>query len=98
MKIPRKVNIGGIIYDVKIISGKANNALQQTTNLGNINSEKCLITIEKDVNKQTQEQTFFHEIMHGIEWHFKLDISEENIDRIATGFYQVLRENKLLKE
>ena len=98
MKIPSKINIGGIIYDIEITSGKENNALQDRAYLGRINKEKCLITLEKDVNKQVLEQAFFHEIIHGIEYEFKLDISEDDVDRVATGFYQILKENNLLKD
>ncbi|MHB8276362.1 MAG: hypothetical protein ACYDIA_01745 [Candidatus Humimicrobiaceae bacterium] len=96
MKIPPKINIGGIIYDVKLVSGKVNNVLQEASFRGMYSNEKCIITIDKNANKQVIEQTFFHEVLHGIESNFKLKFSENNIDRLARGIYQVLNDNNLL--
>ena len=39
-----------------------------------------------------------HELMHGIANHFCMKIEEEDIDRLARGTYQILKDNKLLKE
>ena len=98
MIIPAKVNIGGIIYDVNVISGKTNNTLHERDYFGNIDYEKCIITIDSDLNYQQIEMTLMHEIMHGIANHFGIKVEEEDIDRLARGIYMVLRENKLLKE
>jgi len=51
MKIPHKVNIGGIIFNINLISGKTNNALHERDYLGNIDYEKCIITIDGDLNQ-----------------------------------------------
>ena len=98
MKIPSKINIGGIIYDVRLVSSKAGNVLQESSFRGMCSNEQCVITIDNDPNGQVIEQTFFHEILHGIESNFKLSFSEDDVDRIARGFYQVLKENGLLKD
>lgn len=98
MKIPQKVNIGGIIYDVNLISGKTNNTLHERDYFGNIDYEKCIITIDSDLNQQQIEVTLLHELMHGIANHFCINIEEEDTDRLARGIYQVLKDNKLLKE
>lgn len=98
MKIPQKVNIGGIIYKVKLISGTPKNDLQERNYLGRIDHCKCEITLEKDADKQVIESTFIHEIAHGLEYKFKMEIAEDDIDRIANGFYQVLKENNFLKD
>jgi hypothetical protein len=98
MKIPQKVNIGGIIFNVNLISGKSGNTLHERDYLGNIDYEKCIITADKDLNEQMVDITFMHEVMHGIANQYGVDLEEEDVERLARGIYQVLRDNKLLKE
>ena len=98
MKIDNKIKICGIIYDVKLISGKADNDLQEKSYIGRIDYERCTITLEREVNEQVLIQTLFHEITHGIAHNYKIEIPENDVDRIAAGFYQVLKDNKFLKE
>ena len=98
MKIPRNVNIGGIIFNINLVSGKTNNSLHERDYLGNIDYEKCVITIDGDLNQQQKEVTLLHELMHGIANHFCIEVEEVGIDRLSRGIYQVLKDNKLLKE
>ena len=98
MKIDSKIKICGIIYDIKLVSGKADNDLQEKSYVGRIDHGRCTITLEKEVNEQVLIQTLLHEIAHGIAHNYKVEISENDVDRIATGFYQVLKDNKFLKE
>lgn len=98
MKIPPKINIGGMIYDIKLIPGKEHSDLHGRNYIGSIDHEKCLITLEKDMDGQMILESLLHEIMHGIEYSNQLKLSEKNVFRIARGFYQVLKNNNLLKD
>ena len=98
MKIPDKVKIGGIIYSIKLISGKVENDLHERNYIGRIDHEQCTITVDKDINEQRMVNSLLHEIAHGIEYLYQIEISEKDIDRFANGFYQVLKDNNLLKD
>lgn len=92
MKIPKKVRIGGIDYVVqyeeRLISddGKAL--------AGQIDYSEDIIRLEPKVQStQGMCQTLLHEIMHGIEHHFKMDLTEDEIDNLASGMYMVVQDN-----
>ena len=92
MNIPDSVRIGGvdysIVYKERIISGEGK-AL-----LGQIDFDNSRILIEPSVQSlQGQHQTLLHEIMHGIEHHFKMDLTEDEIDNLANGVYMVAADN-----
>lgn len=44
-----------------------------------------------------QEQTLFHEIMEVINWTYQLKLEHKDISIISEVYYQVLKDNKLLK-
>lgn len=98
MKIPTKINISGIIYDVQLIPGKEHSDLHERNYIGSINHEKCLIMLEKDMNEQMVLESLLHEITHGIEYSNQLKLSEKDVFRLARGFHQVLKDNNLLKD
>ena len=55
------------------------------------------ITIDEKWNKQMQYRTLWHELVHGMIWHyaFKTDHDdEEEIERMANAIVQVIRDNK----
>lgn len=92
MKIPDKVRIGGVDYSIRyeerLISddGKAL--------AGQIDYNKGIIRIEPKVQSiQGMCQTLLHEIMHGIEHHFKMDLTEDEIDNLASGMYMIIKDN-----
>lgn len=92
MKIPEKLRIGGVDYAVKreerIISEEGR-AL-----VGQINYDQSLIRIEPAVqDAQGQCRTLLHEVLHGLEHHFKLDLEEDEIDSLANGLYMVVMDN-----
>jgi hypothetical protein len=92
MKIPDKVRIGGVDYSVeyveRLISG------ENTALCGQINYDMAVIKIEPNVqDEQGKCRTLLHEIMHGIEHHFKLSLSEDEIDNLANGMYMVIKDN-----
>lgn len=93
MKIPEKVRIGGVVYDVQY-----EDRLNDGTSLayGHIDYDKALIRLAPNLQSQQGEcQTLLHEIMHGIAKHFELKIEndEKTIDVLARGLYMVISDN-----
>lgn len=90
LNIPTKLKIGGVIYKVK----KTSNLF-----LGNDYRGECLnsdltINIRPTLEKQIQDTTFLHEMLHAI--YFNLgykEHDEKKIDELANALYQVFEDN-----
>lgn len=96
MNIPGSVRIGSSDYEVNL-----------SEEILVLNGQQCKGTIDYDYHqikissgvqdKQGQEQTFLHEMIHGIIRERNLDVknSEEEsiVEEIALGLHQVIRDN-----
>lgn len=98
MKIPNKVKINGIDYEVKKIKIGEVPPLMKNHADGQTSYSECIIYLDNELNEQRMFQIFLHEIIHTIEWANNLDSSEDYIQSMSSGLYQVLKDNKLLKE
>lgn len=94
MKIPNKMRIAGIDY--KVIKEKSM-ALNEGL-AGSHTAHLCEIRLQtKGYNQQKTEQTFFHEVIHAIGDHYiNNELTERQVDNLATGIYQVLKDNKII--
>jgi hypothetical protein len=66
---------------------------------GQIDYERALIRVKSGLCRQQRDLTLWHEMMHGL--HNMLSVSEpceEDIDRLAVGMIQLLRDNPQLYE
>lgn len=102
MNIPNQVKIGGILYSV----GKTEEDIYIEGNqvMGLINSELQEILLDTKAKTDFVNITFLHEIIHGILMdrciilHDNPSIEENWIQNLASGLYQVLKDNDLLKD
>lgn len=85
MKIPKKLKSQGIIWTVKF--DKSLDPLAVT------DYYEQVITVKAGIKKEMQEAAFLHEIFHTI----NTTIDHVLLDSLALQYYQVLKENKLLK-
>lgn len=96
MEIPERVKIGPHQFDVKIVD-----VVDSAMNLkGQINTLSNCIRLKRDMAQSKQEETLFHEVLHEIAASLSVQdalLDEENVTRIAYGFYQFLVDNDLLK-
>jgi len=101
MKIPSKVKVGGFIY--KVIPNYKFKEIFDNLAQGDPNSLEIRIKYfdsgGEKLNQQKIEEMFLHEIVHCInEVYNSNKIDEDTITRLTMGLYQVLKDNKLLKE
>jgi len=100
MKIPDKIRIGGVDYEVRSVDHLNNG---EKVCYGQISYEEAAIKINPS-NQEHQMQcvTLWHEILHAIFAHAaldcrKLDITDANVEMIievmSKGIYQVLQDN-----
>lgn len=96
MEIPSKVRIGSVDYEVTVKDKTI--VLDAVQCKGKIDYEYHKIDIDSSIqDKQGQEQTFLHELIHGIVRERKLNLKnaddETIVDELATGLHQVIRDN-----
>lgn len=96
MEIPVKVRIGSIYYDV-IVEDKTI-VLDSSQCKGKIDYDFHKINIDSSIqDEQGQEQTFLHELIHGIARERSLDFDnpdeETIVDGLAIGLHQVIMDN-----
>lgn len=100
MKIPEKVRIGYMDYDV--IQTENNLCLDGRECLGIIHYEDAKIELNINRNIQKQHQAFLHEVVHGIVRDRGIEWGENNelyTDEIAKGIYCLIRDNpEIFKE
>lgn len=94
MRIPTSVRIGGVEYAIEI---QDNVRIENNLCYGKICYEESVIVLSNTdgLGKMHREMTLLHEILHGIFWHFNIDVKneEELIRKITPGLYQVLSDN-----
>ena len=95
MKIPNEINVDGIIFKIVILN--SNEPLGKKL-VGKVDWQKQCIYIDGNYPVNQQFKTLLHEIIHLIDYDYSLDFSEETIERVSSGLYQVLKNNNLLKE
>lgn len=96
MNIPEKVRIGSIDYIVKLTNETI--VLNRQECKGMIDYEFHEIKINNTVQDiQGQEQTFLHELVHGMIRERNLDLQNSDeetiVDEIAIGLHQIIRDN-----
>ena len=92
MKIPNKVKIGGHLYKVEF-DKTPKEGTNRGQNCGGFNRANGVISINDNLIKSEKEETFIHEILHGMNSEF----NETVLDSLAQQIYQVLKDNNLLR-
>lgn len=96
MKIPKKLKIGGHIYPIKVEDRVAKGGIDKC-GTSNVYS-KMGIWIDSTIGKSQQESTLIHEIIEILNSNNNIELTETQICVLEAGLYQVLKDNKLLKE
>ncbi|CEQ10678.1 phage protein [[Clostridium] sordellii] len=93
MNIKNDIKIGSMSYNVKITNEPI--ILDHQECKGIIEYDDLVIKISNKIAKQRQEETFIHEILHGIIRERNLEIEDEEIlvDEISKGLYQFINDN-----
>lgn len=93
MEIKDKVKIGSMEYEV--IKTDKPILLDDKVCNGIIDYENLFIEISTNRAAQKQEETFIHEVLHGIirERNLILEDEEMVVEEISKGLYQVIKDN-----
>lgn len=93
MKIPNSVRIGGVEYGI-VHETRMNDGRNLLA--GQIRHVECQIAVAEESSHEYKCLTLWHEIMHGIEEQYQINLGEDReriIESFARGVYQVLQDN-----
>lgn len=89
MKIPNKLKIGGITYEVKVIDGLAD--------CGSTQLDKSIILINEGQSDDRKLSAVWHEIIEAINEHNDLNLNHQTIQTLEANIFQVLKDNNFIK-
>lgn len=94
MEIKDKIKISSMEYKVTFTDEDI--VLDNKLCNGTIDYENLIITLCSNRSLQRQEETFIHEVVHGIirERNLILEDEEMIVDEISKGLYQVIKDNE----
>jgi hypothetical protein len=96
MKIPNRLKILGREYEVECFDFDSK---VQCNNLnGSSYDNRQKIQIDNTSHHEKQEATLLHETLHILSYNLNLSLDEDAVCRLEVGLYQVLKDNKLLKD
>lgn len=93
MNIPDEIKIGGHVLKIKIREYD-----EGFTSSGRIHSRQGFIILNSDLIQTKKISTLIHEAIHEICWQAEIELTETITSVLAEGLYQILSDNKFLKE
>lgn len=100
MKIPKKIKVAGLEYNVSTnvkftqnadLCGQCDHQAQEIRIAGKTST---------NVNRKRDsvEETFIHEMLHAIDRNYNnSQLKEAQVTRLGTGLYQTLKDSKMLR-
>lgn len=93
MKLLKELNIMGRKFDVEYFD--FDDRLQVNESVGNFDYIDQKIQIDTGSHKELQESALLHEILHVVLETMKIGLIEEDVVRLHSSLYQVLKDNDL---
>lgn len=91
--VPKTIRIG--CYDYKVVETDDIIVVDNVACKGAIEYDNKVIKIKAGMEEQTKEQTFWHEVVHGIIQYRQVNpqrADEETlVDELATGIYGIMK-------
>lgn len=91
-----KVKIGWKEYAVKYLEPQETLIANADECYGIILYEKKEIHINKEYDDERKKETLIHEVLHGIEDMYHIELGEETVTRLSQAIYTVLKDNHLV--
>ena len=91
-----KVKVASIYYDVEIEKDLCD--VEGVRVNGCLNTDTCVIGIDAGMGEEKTRVELWHEILHTLELHFDISMTERVIARLARGIAMVLGDNPVLRQ
>lgn len=88
-----KIKIGWKDYNVQIVSSSQTLIDGGDECYGQILYDKCVIYLNENNSTEQHVVTLIHEVIHGIEDMYGLELGEENVMRLANALYSIIKDN-----
>jgi len=62
---------------------------------GHLHTGKQVIRVALDQCMEGKISTLIHEVIHAITWHQQVEMTEEDLMRLETGFHSFLKDNNI---
>ena len=95
MRIPKKIKIGWKTYEVKLAEPKQTLFTEGKECYGTIDYDRQEINLRVTNTQWQNEVTLIHEVLHGIENMYCIELGEEVVKRLSEALYTVLKDNNL---
>ena len=89
VKVPKRIKIGINTYSVSFLADEVLN----DNEFGACWHRKQYITVDPSSHPTQRYTTFLHELIHLIEKSYVFRIEDDNVDRIAQGMGEFMRDN-----
>lgn len=86
---PAAVKVLGKTYSISIVE----KVDEENSQLGEQDEVAQKIVIRREQHFESFQDTLLHEVIHAVELAMGLELREEQVNGIATGLIQVLRDN-----
>lgn len=87
--IPKRLRIIGKVYKVKVVD-----RVDEEDSDGESDPVNEIILMAGDRGFGSQRDTMLHETIHAIEHQMHLELTEKQVELLATGMLAVLRDNR----
>lgn len=103
INIPAKIRVGAINYTVKCAD---NDGFDHDSHVGSTDLYKSEVLLRcksrsgDELGKNYLEEVFLHELIHCINNQYltgQRQLSEDQVDQVAKGLHQVLKDNNIVK-
>jgi hypothetical protein len=91
MKIPESVKIGGTIFAIKQEDAPFVSGGEVADGCITYGDAEIRLWTNRDLSQAAHD--LFHEILHAINNDYRLHLGEDEIERLASGVFQVLVDN-----
>lgn len=98
MKIPKKIKIGGTVYQIREVERIDRSELQGERVVGLWVEEEAAIYLDKNVSPQCEVRTLIHEVTHALFDHCNLEQKEDTVERLSSALHMLFVDNPKLFE
>ena len=95
MKLPKKIRVGGSIYDIQ-----RKPSIQDRSEFGSTDVVRNIITIDEGLTRQQECLTFLHEVCHAIAYEFnagvKINQEEAMVRAMECGLSSFAKDHQKL--
>lgn len=90
-----RIKIGWKEYRVSVVEPDHSLILDGKECCGTINFDSSTIHLNGLMSNEENKNTLIHEILHGIEDMYGIELGEDKVDRLGNALFTILKDNNL---